>query len=470
MVYVFVTYGEPGWRGVQVRGLRIAKYFDKKDVLFFNGIDSGFIRKHGYRCKTIDLSLVQPSKIKFPKETKAVIFADLPTNELYNFSLFVAAKERGIPVVIFDNLYRRGQTQEGVYRKLLEYCDLMVLNGLGFMKSEENEKIRVVGPRTPEKIKKGERKRLCENYGIDPEKPIVFVAGYHPDVLRKAKKINDLLSKSIDYSMVISGTKKLQRKGNLLMLPYVSDEEYFKWLGSCDVFICKFGYLQILEALVLGKPVVVTSEVGYVLRMEILDKRIQEVIKYFEKVDESLIEYLKRLLSGKEREKLVKKILKLSSPGREEKDVIEEIKKLKFSFPRKIKKKLIILVNSEVKKYEKMMEKEFLFPVILILPTSKGKEISAIKRPDERVLDLSLSSLNIGGANEILPHSFKLLYLFSRRKYDGFVDIIPFYSEWVKGLFDILKKADEILVTQQSKKLLKNLLLQLKNKKIITLK
>ena len=55
-MYIFVTYGTKGWRGVQERGLAIANYFKKDEVLFLNGYDSEFIKKRGFKCKTIDLA------------------------------------------------------------------------------------------------------------------------------------------------------------------------------------------------------------------------------------------------------------------------------------------------------------------------------------------------------------------------------------------------------------------------------
>ena len=103
-MYIFITYGVPGWRGVQERGIALAKNFKKNEVLFWNGYDSNFIKKFGFACKTFNPSLIDPRKIKFPPKTKAVVFADLPSNELFIFSVFCAANQRNIPIIIFDQI------------------------------------------------------------------------------------------------------------------------------------------------------------------------------------------------------------------------------------------------------------------------------------------------------------------------------------------------------------------------------
>ena len=45
-MYIFVTYGVRGWRGVQERGIEIAKNFRKNEVLFWNGYDSNLSLIH----------------------------------------------------------------------------------------------------------------------------------------------------------------------------------------------------------------------------------------------------------------------------------------------------------------------------------------------------------------------------------------------------------------------------------------
>ncbi|MFQ6083631.1 MAG: hypothetical protein ACE5WD_09740, partial [Candidatus Aminicenantia bacterium] len=346
-MYIFVTYGLKGWRGVQERGLAIAKNFKKKGVLFLNGYDSNFIKKEGFSCETIDLSLTDPQKIKFPKKTKAIIFADLPTNELFNLSLFLAAKEKGIPTIVFDQIYKRGQLKEGVYKNLAEYADLLILNGLKFMKGEEGERVKIIPPLPDYKIQPKIREKISLKYNLDPKKFWIFISGYYKPVFEMTKRALPLISKN-------------KKDFYLILLPYLPQRKFLEFLDASDIFTSKFGYLQILEALALRTPVIVGGEAGYVLRMEILDKKIQEVIKYAKDFRE-LAKILNSFLENKkERRKIINKMAKLHNlsfgGAKIAAGYIKKIKRKKTKKP--FKKKILVLVNEEIKKAEKLIKSQ----------------------------------------------------------------------------------------------------------------
>lgn len=469
-MYIFVTYGVKGWRGVQERGLAVAKHFNKKKVLFLNGYDSSFIRKQGFKCRTIDLSLSDPKKIKFPKNTKALIFADLPTNELFNISLLLAATEKKVPVVVFDQIYRRGQLKEGVYKNLIKYSDLLILNGLNFLKKEEIKGVKIIPPLARYKSQPKIKEELSQKYGLDPKKFWIFVSGYFKPVYEMLKKANPALSReSKNFNLIICGAnlQKPKKSKNQLLLPYLPQKEFLGFLNASDLFVSKFGYLQILEALALRTPIIVAGKAGVVLKMEILDKKLQEVIKYAKDSKELYRSVFTFLKNKKERKNISNKIAKLHNLGFDgAKIAADYIKKIKKSKAKKVfKKRILILVNNEVKKAEKLIKnQDFLYVLGIIAPVSKpGPKLYPVKKCNEKILSRKLKDLLLEQP-EILPHSFKEIYLFSQRKYDGLMNILPWYNLWIEKQTSLFKLADEILITSQGKYLLFNLLEPFLNK------
>lgn len=462
-MYIFVTYGVEGWRGVQQRGLEIAKQFKKKEVLFWNGYDSDFIKKGGFRCQTVDLSLTDPAQIKFPKKTQAVVFADLPTNELFNLSLFLAAKEKNIPIIVLDQIYRKGQLEEGVYKNIGEDADLLILNGLNFLKEKETKKIKFIPPLANYIRKKNVKETAAKRYGLDPKKVWIFVSGYYKPVYEMAEKAYSGFSKAENLNFIIAGLdiKIPKKEGDKLFLPFLSGDDYLDLLDASDIFVSKFGYLQILEALALGTITVVAGEAGYVLQMKILDEELREIVKYANDSEElaKIISFL--LENEKNRNEVCEKISKLHDGSfYGAKTAANYIKKIiKSGKKKKATKRLLILVNDEIKKAEELIKKEpHIYVVEIIASVSRpGPELYPVKRPDEELLDSKIRELIIK-QDEVLPHSFLEVYLLSTRKYDGLVNIIPWYELWIKNLNSLFGSADRILVSPKAKYLVANLI------------
>lgn len=462
-MYIFITYGAEGWRGVQQRGLEIAKHFNKKDVLFWNGYDSDFIKKDGFRCQNIDLSLTDPSKIKFPKNIEALVFADLPTNELFNVSLFLAAKEKNIPIIVLDQIYRKGQLEEGVYKYISQDADLLILNGLNFLKKSETKKIKFIPPLANYSCKKDIKAAVAKKYGLDPQKIWILVSGYYKPVYDMAEKAYADFSKTDNFNFIVTGLniKNSKKEGNKLFLPFLNGDDYFDLLDASDIFISKFGYLQILEALALGTITVVAGEAGYVLQMKILDKELQDTVKYANNSEELSKIMLSLLENENNRKEICEKIGKLHDGSfYGAKIAADYIKKTtKSGKKKKISKKLLFLVNDEIKKAEEFIKKEpHIYVVEIIASVSKpGPELYPVKRPDEVLLDTRIRDLIIK-QEEILPHSFLEVYLLSTRKYDGLVNIMPWYEAWIKNLNFLLSSADQIFVSPKAKYLIANLI------------
>jgi glycosyltransferase involved in cell wall biosynthesis len=478
-MYIFVTYGIPGWRGVQERGLAVASRFKKSEVIFWNIYDSSFIKKAGFKCKTFNPSLTNPSSIKFPPKTRAVIFADLPSNELFTLSVFIAALKKNINIIICDQIYRRGQTNEGVYKNFAAYADLLLLNGLEYFKSEETKKIKIIPPLPPYKIESKKRvtlkKILSKKYGLNQNAAWVFTAAYYKPVLEMTNQALLIMKNenlNIETIFVGADVKKPKKRKKILLLPYLSQADYLKLLEASDFFIGKFGYLQILEAIALGKPVIVAGGGGYVLKMDILDKNLKGIIKYAGN-PKILSEILKSLIKNKkEADFLKKKILKLHNGkfggATLIANYIKNIKKRKKSILKE-KKNLLVVVNDEIKKIKNFIKKQSAIYTLGIIAPVSPNGFNPIKRPDLKFLKEKVEVFEIP-QKEILPHTFKEIYFLSNRKYDGFVDIIPWYNIWIEHLTGLFQKAQTIFITPMAEQLLFNLLQPfLKKMKLISL-
>jgi len=476
-MYIFVTYGIPGWRGVQERGLSIAQEFPKNKVLFWNGYDSEFIKKRGFRVKTINTSLTDPAKIKFPKKTKALIFADLPTNELFNFSLFWTAKQKRIPVVVIDQIYRRGQTKEGVYNFFSKIADLMLLNGLTLFKKEESENIKIIPPLAnyQKKISRDKiRKKLAKEYQLNYEKPWIFVAGYYPPLIEITQKAltKNILNNS-QFIITKNNLKKYHKKNGILFIPYLPNKQYLRWIEAADLLISKLGYLQITEAIALRTPTILTGEGGLVLKIGILDQKLRKNLIYAEnwqKLREKLQFFI---LKNREQLKIWRKKLKNLHDGKlgGAKIAANYIKNIRVCQKIKEEKTLLIASGHDLKMIKKIKPNRFgLYPLFLITPFSvPGPDLSPIKRLPPEITDLALKNFYWIDNREILPYDFKEILLFSPRKYDGLLNILPWYSVWLKNLLNLLKSADRILLTPYSQKILANIIKPF-SKKIIILK
>lgn len=470
-MYIIVTYGTQGWRGVQERGIAIANELGKNRVLFWNGYDSEFIRSKGFKVKTVNTSLIDPDDIKIPKNTKAVIFADLPTNELFNFSLFFAAKEKNIPIVIFDQIYRRGQTKEMVYQTFAQNSDLLLLNGLDLFKEEEKDNFKIIPPLAPYKKeidKSFLRRKLAYRYNINEDKKWLFIAGYYQPVFEMVQKVmsdNELLQQC---HFIISSAplenkaekKKKSSDNNPIYLPYISQQQHLRWMNACDIFISKFGYLQLIEAIALKTPIIIAGKAGLVLTKDILDKRLQKAI-YYANDHKELKKYIIRLLQRPYLTKWSNLANKLHRSNQfngakiAAKYIIELKKKVKNA--KQIKTLVVALVN-ETSLLKKVLEKEkYCYPIIIAAPISQPvSSVSPVKRMPEQINNITIRDILEAQTTEILPHDFKEVVILSPRKYDGLVNIMPWYSIWLKNLKHLFKKADKIFITETANNLLQN--------------
>ncbi len=247
----------------------------------------------------------------------------------------------------------------------------------------------------------------------------------------------------------------------MIYLPFQSGENYFKLLYASDVVMVKFGFLQILEALALHKPTIVLGEGGYVLRTpKVLDAKLQNVLHFEPKINNSTLMYFERLLGNAQfRKSVIQRIKKLHDGSLfGARRAAEQIEKLthKKVIHRPGKKKVAILINDEIMERQSWLKREErVYPLCFVLPV-RTKQSSKPRLPTWTG-KLPLGKLN-PEQKDILPHAFKHVFLFSKRKLDGLIDILPWYEEWLEQIVHILEAADLIYLTPQGKELFESFL------------
>lgn len=454
--YLFISYGLPGWRGVQMRAIKVANEFDKKNVIFWNAYDSNFIKKAGFAVKTINQGFKDPEKIYLPKDLKAVVFADFPTNELSNFAIYLAAKNKKVPVFVLDNIYRRHQLTEGVYKYFYENSTKLLLNGPSLFQKYA-KKAKIVAPFITYRKSGNEKDHLLDKFEIDKKNLIIFGVGYNNIILKKIELLHKKISKELPVTTLIAGVENLKeskRVQDIIYLPFLYQDEFHQYMSGSDIVVTKFGYLQILEALSLAKPVICLGEGGYLLRTpNLIDKALQDVIVFDPELkSNSTVNYIRKFYRNyKFREKQTEKIRNLEG-GRingatEIKRIIEkDLSRKKKIKNRKDKKILILGLNSEFGNVEKDMAKiKGEKCIIHFIMPDKSDSIMK-KRPDEEILNSKIETLFSEQENEMLPHSFKKVYLFSRRRYDGLVDIGSWYYDIVSEIKLLVSKSDMVYI------------------------
>lgn len=463
--YLFITYGESGWRGVQIRALRIASYLPKNEVLFWNLFDSKIIEGLGFKVETKDSSLTNLTQLEIPKGTETVIFADIPTNEIFEYAVYLKALEKNLKIVICDQIYKKNQMKEPIFKKLAQGSDLFLLNSLSVFKSEENGNIKIIPPQIEIKLNDSIKKEIRQRFEIPDSSFVLFGSGYEPKVFEKIKRIAEKLDKKglNFYILASSEIKKVKREGRIIKVPFQSGDDYFKFLYAADAIMVKFGFLQALEALSLGKPTIVLGEAGQLLQnLENVDEIYKSGLRFDFNITEETLKFIEKLISDpKFRKKEEDKVKKLHNGnlfgGKIAANMIKNLKKNKQN--RKEEKKLAVLVNNEIFEKEDFLKKEEnVYPLCLIIPMPADMMVK--KRIPKDLLDRKIRELEIDRGSDILPHSFKELYVFSHRKVDGLLDIFPWYQTWIKRIEFLMDEADKIYMTEKGKKFFSNLIVR----------
>jgi hypothetical protein len=223
--YLFITYGEPGWRGVQIRSLRMANYLPREEVLFWNMYDSSIITEWNFDVETKNAGLIDPLSITFPESVEVVVFSDLPSNELFEYAVYRAALREKRKIVICEQLYRRGQMKESAFDAYAKQANLFLVNALSSFHDEETDVVKIVPPQIETDLTDETTTVIKKKYNIPENVPIIFGSGYHEGVFHKILKLTEELNKrGVSFFTIISGHDTSKSK---LLIEYGHG-------GSCD--------------------------------------------------------------------------------------------------------------------------------------------------------------------------------------------------------------------------------------------
>lgn len=444
-MYLFITYARKDMRGVQVRGLRVAKQFSKREVMFINGGDAEWIKKAGYKYKNYDFNkFYLPSQVKLPGQIKCIIFCDLPTNRAFQLSILLKAKEERIPCVVLDNIYRRNQFKDTVYRNIKYYTDNLILNGLSFMGNKERN-LAIVPPLIETSLIEGKtqediKNEIIKNFKLKkrPEK-IIFGIGYNPSTYKEIVKIYNYFKKdnSNVLFVVVSQTKKIKKRGNFVEIPPLLGDKMTFFTRASDLVISRAGYLQVIETLALGKPLVALGQKGG-FRKKWLDKKILDSIIIPERVSYNLYKRIKKLInSSVTYQKTIEKIKALHNGKLNGPEITADlIRKTKFH-PKKFPKILIISLDKEKEMSEtkKLLRKyPFALPIYFSMPFFTN------------VFERKLSDYDPTPKKEVLHYNPALIYSFDYDGLHSFTKIFPWYNSLFKNLENFVKESDKCIV------------------------
>lgn len=461
-----------------MRLMRIAKYFEAGEVLFWNLYDSEFIASWGFDVETKPASLVHPRDITFPPGIEVIVFADIPSNELFEYCVYRAALLQNKKIVICEQIYRKGQMAHGVLKHFAENADLVLANSISAFQDEETKNITIVPPQIELDLTPEIKSEIYQKFGIPGDSVMIFGTGYHTGIYNKIVALTDRMARAkYNFYTVLTSpeVKKNQRKDRLIVIPQVTGDDYFKLLYAADVVLVKFGFLQILEALSLYKPTIVLGEAGQVLQNpKAIDELLRQALYITQEIDEQVYSYVENLVKDPAfREKKVSELRSLHDGSLfGARLAADKIKKLLIASntivvksvakKSKVSKKIAVLVNNEIfEKSEWLQNYSNILPICIIAPMPTTSEV--IKRIPNDVFGLTVHDFQFDQNDEILPHSYKNVHIFSRRKFDGFVDMFDWFEDWIESMERYFEQADEIYMSNQGRKFFDGLLLYKKS-------
>ena len=444
-MYLFITYGRKDMRGVQVRGLRIAKHFSKKEVLFINGGDEKWIKRLGYRYKNYDFNKFHlPSQISLPKKIKGIVFCDLPTNRPFQLGILLHARKKKIPCVVLDNIYHRGQSKETVYQNTERYSDKLILNGLSSL-DPGTKKTTVIPPLIDTSLIEGKTKEnikeeIVSNFNLreKPEK-IIFAIGYNPSTYKEIIKIyrHFQKEKSNTLFIVISQTKEIKKKKNLVEIPPLEGDKMTFFTKASDLVISRAGYLQTIETLALGRPLVALGEKGG-FREKWLDKKITDSVIISESASLALTERIREIVeSPAAYNKLTKRIESLHNGELNGAESAAKIIRKTKSRQTKYPKILIVSLDKEkeTKEAKELLKKHpFALPIYLSMPFFTD------------VFERKLSDYGPALEKETLGYNPALIYSLGRDALHSFTKIFPWYEFYLESLKNAIEESDKCFV------------------------
>lgn len=451
-----VSYAYPGMRGVVTRGIRIARQLKEKTIFIHAG-ETAMLKKAGMDFISVDFNqIAAPVELNLPRSIGRVVFCDIPTNFAFQLSVFLWAKQRSIPVVIVENIYRKNQLKEKVFRNFITHADAMLLNGPRIFKAT-GEKVHIVSPLDPPRLTQKQKDDLRQQYRVPKGHKIVLCMGYNEEAILIVKKTAEKLWRLPLIFIVVGTQKKRFLSGNLLFLPFLNENDYMSLLAISDCLIGKRGYLQIIEALSLGIPVITVGTFQGFLDHWI-DLRIRKAAPYFSHYCKAIPKLLSGLLFDKaihkKNNRLMAPFINKTRGGSYA--LARLIEKIRYQ-PAKQIKKLAVTLNSpdNLSRLKALLRKEKeILPIIISTPylnLQTGKYLPC-QKPD-------LNKFIQKG--DILESAFCLHFSFSTHDSHGLAQILPWYATQVELLKNLIRRSDKIwVIGKQTKHYLNQLLNQ----------
>lgn len=452
-MFVFVTYSFAGMRGVQARGLRIAEYLPRQEVLFLNSGDSEWLRDAGYLVNEVPFDrITNLSSIVFPRDTKKVIFTDIPTNRPYQALLFLAAKQKGIPVAVIENIYRRDQHLEPVYRSVIEYSDLFMWNGLSGLWNKRLPRVHLIPPliRKPTMSRQEAREQFCSRYGVPENHSLILASGYKDDVRETIDRLLGALSEGCDNltAVVIAASDKTVRRGNVIYMPVLQEEAIRNLLLAGDLLICKKGYLQILESFSLGTPVVcIGRHEGFYdswLEPELLD-----AMCYYPSFSDELVNKVMSLCCDTEMRKTwLEKIEALHDGSLDGAETAARLIREASFHPSDARKKVLVSLNRnvEVDAARDIIRKEpFLLPIFISVPYLSLDSLW-LSTADSRKHNMCTDFESITPSADVLQYGASTVYHAGPHDMHGWSLLFPWVDFQLAQIASHFKEADEIII------------------------
>ena len=444
-MYVIVTYARSDMKGVQARGIRVADRLGRENVVFYDSGDHSWLEKEGFKYREFNFNSFESSEnIDFPQNTKAVIFADLPSNRPLQTSILLSARSKHLPVVVLENLYRKNQYQEGVYRNTIDFCDLMIFNGLDYLWPEKKiERVAFVPPLIPEKKDFSTSKKIVEEkIGSKLPENILVSVGYNEKVMDIVKKIASQYKDRKDIVFLAVGAleegRESQIEGNIIYLPKQDEEEMGEFLSIAKIVFAKPGFLQVQETLAYNLPLfTLGKDTGF--QHSWIDKKTLEVITHFDEFSQDITRRVDEVINpGRGLEELAHKLKgihsgELDGAGKIAQIIMQGVEVAK----KKVKASVLLCLDKkEERKVAKRIieDNPFILPIFISAKFFTGEE------------DGNLEKFRVENKNEILQQSFSLICDFGWEATHSLSKIFPFYNRFILALKMIIESSDEIIL------------------------
>lgn len=454
-MYLIVTFGEPGMKGVQVRGIRIAEALKQagETVEFLNDGEPTWLAEQGYTVHPIQnqqfMSPEQIGKEIFEKlQPHGIIFAELPTSWPYPTALFFEADRRQIPIIALDNIYSSEQFHDRPFQLVLQAADLLLLNGLSSIAPPEGKHVKVIPPLI-EKPKLEKIEYWKKQLNLSPSETLITMVGYHDQAREIAKVIHESLplEQQPVFAIAGAGNNISERNANekIILLPFLPPEDITALYSISEVIIGKQGYMQFLEAAVL-KKIFISLGTTHGYQTKWLTPFLRDVDFHFDEA-EPAIEFLKDLLANSDkRQQIVEKIGRLHDGS--------------FFYPAQVAK-LITSATPRSKKYfrkvllyyrEANEDPEVLKKVMQIIENEPGFIWPIIIQRDSNESSMSPTSLNdfLAPERQILKSSFSEIFSLSSHSFHALAQSYPWYSEMMSHMFNLTNTADEVVVVNST--------------------